>query len=153
LNESEQQKMKRYQQLVKERGPKPKVAYDFFKAFLVGGTLGLVGEAFFCFFSAVEPTKGEATSATLAGLILVGALLTGLGVYDLLAEWGGAGASVPITGFSNSIVSAAMDFRREGLVLGMAAKMFVIAGPVLVYGALAGFFTGLIKVALLGLIG
>lgn len=151
MNETEQQTQQRYRQLVKERSPKPKVLRDLVRAFIVGGLLGLVGHLLYSFFATIEPTNGEATSATLAGLILVGALLTGLGVYDILAEWGGAGAAVPITGFSNSIVSAAMDFRREGLVLGMAAKMFVIAGPVLVYGALSGFFTGLVKVALLGL--
>jgi stage V sporulation protein AC len=113
--------------------------------------LGIVGQLLFDFFTVVEPTKGEATSATLAGLILLGAILTGFGVYDRLADWGGAGAAVPITGFANSIVSAAMDFRREGLVLGMAAKMFIIAGPVLVYGALAGFIMGMLKIAILNL--
>lgn len=151
MNGSDQETYKRYQQRVKERTPKPKVARDLFRAFVLGGALGIVGQLLFDFFTAIEPSKIEATSATLAGLVLIGAILTGFGVYDKLADWGGAGAAVPITGFANSIVSAAMDFHREGLVLGMAAKMFIIAGPVLVYGALAGFFAGLLKIALLNL--
>jgi stage V sporulation protein AC len=143
---------RRYRQLVKERSPRPKVASHVFRAFLLGGTLGLIGHFLFSFFQAVEPSKAEATAATLAGLIMLGAVLTGLGVYDKLAEWGGAGAAIPITGFANTIVAAAMDFRREGLVLGMAAKMFVITGPVLVFGTVAGFLAGLVKVAVLGLL-
>lgn len=150
LSDNELQKKERYKQLVKERAPKPTVAKDLFYAFLLGGSLGLVGQALFDFFMNIEPAKSHATATTLAGLIFIGAVLTGLGVYDKLASWGGAGAAVPITGFANSIVSAAMEYRREGLVLGMPTKMFTIAGPVLVYGTLAGFLTGLLKLMLTG---
>jgi stage V sporulation protein AC len=150
LSEKELQKKQRYQQLVKERAPKKTVAKNLFYAFLLGGSLGLVGQALFDFFMHIEPAKSHATATTLAGLVFIGAVLTGLGVYDKLAAWGGAGAAVPITGFANSIVSAAMEFRREGLVLGLPPKMFVIAGPVLVYGTLAGFLTGLLKIMLTG---
>jgi stage V sporulation protein AC len=142
---------KRYQQLVEANVPKPKVARNLWRAMVVGGVLGIVGHFLFCLFESVEPTRGEATAATLAGLIFIGAVLTALGVYDSIAQWGGAGAAVPITGFANTIVAAAMEFRREGMILGLGAKMFVIAGPVLVYGAVAGFLTGLVKVAILGL--
>lgn len=143
---------KRYQQLVRERGPKPKIARDLLRAFILGGAFGLVGQFLLSFFHTVERTPGECTATTLAGMILLGAVLTGMGIYDVLAEWGGAGAAVPITGFSNTITSAAMEFRREGLILGLGARMFVIAGPVLVFGTIAGFLTGLVKVALLGLL-
>ena len=85
-------------------------------------------------------------------MIFIGAVLTALGVYDSIAQWGGAGAAVPITGFANTIVSAAMEFRREGLILGLGSRMFVIAGPVLVYGTVAGFLTGLAKVAIMNLL-
>jgi stage V sporulation protein AC len=142
---------KRYQQLVEANVPKPKVARNLWRAMVVGGVLGIVGHFLFGLFESVEPTRGEATAATLAGLIFIGAVLTALGVYDSIAQWGGAGAAVPITGFANTIVAAAMEFRREGMILGLGAKMFVIAGPVLVYGAVAGFLTGLVKVAILGL--
>lgn len=144
---------KRYQQMVKANAPKPTVGRNLWRAMVVGGLLGIVGHFLFSFFESVEPTRGETTAATLAGLIFIGALLTALGVYDSIAQWGGAGAAVPITGFANTIVAAAMEFRREGLILGLGAKMFVIAGPVLVYGTIAGFITGLIKVAILGLFG
>jgi stage V sporulation protein AC len=142
---------KRYQKMVQDNAPKPKVGRNLWRAFLVGGILGTVGHFLFSFFEKVEPTRGEATATTLASLIFIGALLTAFGVYDTIAQWGGAGAAVPITGFANTIVAAAMEFRREGLILGLGARMFIIAGPVLVYGTIAGFFTGLVKVAIMGL--
>lgn len=140
----------RYQALVRANAPRPKWARDLFRAFLVGGLIALVGQVVLDFFSAVEPTEGEAFSATLAAMILLGAVLTGLGVYDRLGEWGGMGAAVPITGFSNSIVAAAMEFRREGLLLGLGARIFIIAGPVIVFGIVAGFFAGLVTAAARG---
>jgi stage V sporulation protein AC len=153
MDSSDIDAQQRYRQLVKERGPRPNVARNLWRAMVVGGLLGIVGQFLFSFFQAVEPTKGEATAATLAGLIFIGAVLTALGVYDTIAEWGGAGAAVPITGFANTIVAAAMEFKREGLILGLGSRMFVIAGPVLVFGAVAGFLTGLFKVVILGLLG
>src|SRR5690606_10851578 len=103
---------KRYRQLVRERLPKPDLARGVTRAFVLGGTIALLGQVVYDIFRAMEPTQGEAVAATLATLILIGGVLTALGVYDNLAEWGGAGAAVPITGFANTIVSAAMDFRR-----------------------------------------
>ncbi len=142
---------KRYQQLVKEIEPKPQVGRDLWRAFLVGGVFSIIAQALFDFFTRVEPSDGEVVASTQAALILLGALLTGLGVYDKIAEWGGAGAAVPITGFANTMVAAAMDFRREGFILGLGCKMFIIAGPILVYGAIAGFCAGLARVLILGL--
>lgn len=142
---------KRYRQLVQERLPKPKVAQGISRAFLTGGSIAVVGQFIFDFYRSIEPTQGEAVAATLATLILIGGILTALGVYDDLAEWAGAGAAVPITGFANTMVAAAMDFRREGVVLGLASKMFIIAGPVIVFATVVGFIVGLAKSALLGL--
>lgn len=86
-----------------------------------------------------------ASAPTLAVMILFGIVLTALGVYDEIAEFAGAGAAVPITGFANTVAACAMDFKREGWVLGMGSKMFVIAGPVLVYGVLSGVSAAFIK--------
>lgn len=95
----------------------------------------------------------EAAAVTLAAMIFVGTVLTGLGVYDEIAEvaGGAGGAAVPITGFANTVTSAAMEFRREGFLLGMGTKMFVIAGPVIVYGILSGFIVALLKALFTGL--
>lgn len=142
---------KRYRQLVRERLPKPDLARGVTRAFVLGGTIALLGQVVYDIFRTMEPTQGEAVAATLATLILIGGVLTALGVYDNLAEWGGAGAAVPITGFANTIVSAAMDFRREGIVLGLASKMFVIAGPVIVFATVVGLIVGLAKAIYLGL--
>lgn len=142
---------KRYRQLVNERLPKPNFARGVTRAFLVGGVIAFIGQLIYDAFRIIEPTRGEAAAATLASLILIGGILTAIGIYDDIAEWAGAGAAVPITGFANTMVAAAMDFRREGAVLGLASKMFIIAGPVIVFGTVAGFIVGLVKAAVLGL--
>jgi len=138
------QGVKEYQRLVKQLTPKPNAALLAARAFLVGGTICFLGQFVFDWFRFRQPTEGEAIAATLASMILIGVVLTALGVYDELGQLGGMGAAVPITGFANSMASAAIDFRREGFVLGMGAKMFIIAGPVIVFGILAGTFTGLV---------
>ena len=118
---------------------------DMLKAFFVGGLICSVGEGI---SFALEQLSGleEATRGTAVSVILVGlsALLTGLNVYDRLARFGGAGTLVPITGFANAVVSPALEFKSEGLVLGTAVKMFTIAGPVIVYGLSASVLYGLI---------
>lgn len=133
-----------YGQLVQQLMPPVNRTGLILRAFVVGGVLSLVGQFVLDFFTKIEPTEGQAIGVTLATMILLGAVLTALGVYDFLGEWGGFGAAVPITGFSNTMVSAAMDFRREGLILGMGSKMFVIAGPVIVFGVIAGMCGGLL---------
>lgn len=135
---------KQYARLVEQFAPKPNVAKLVARAFLTGGSICFLGQFVFDFFRQRQPTEVEAIALTLASMISVGVLLTALGVYDHLGELGGMGAAVPITGFANSMAAAAIDFRREGVVLGMAAKMFVIAGPVIVYGIIAGILTGLV---------
>jgi stage V sporulation protein AC len=145
-------KYKRYQTDVSYKNPKPQILPHLIKAFVVGGLICVIGQILLNYFTSVEPTNGERAAATLASMIILGALATDLGIYDDLGEFSGMGAAVPITGFSNTIVSAAIDFKREGWVTGMASKMFVIAGPVLVFGILSGFFVGLIKALVTGLI-
>ena len=143
--EIDREKKKEYEDIVK--GSKPKT--PFFKnivwAFIVGGLISVVGQLFFLLFQYLGLDEKTGGTATLMVMIFLGAFLTGLGVYDKIGRHAGAGSIVPISGFANSIVSPAMEFRREGLVTGLAAKMFVIAGPVIVYGISAALLLGLIK--------
>lgn len=131
-----------YGQFVQQLLPPVNKPSLLLRAFIVGGTLCLIGQYVLDYFTRIEPTEGQAAATTLATMILIGAVLTALGVYDFVGEWGGFGAAVPITGFANSIVSAAMDFRREGFITGMGSKMFVVAGPVIVFGIVAGMVAG-----------
>ena len=114
------------------------------KAFVVGGLICCVGQAFFELYRAAGLDKETAAPVVSVTLVFLGALLTGLGVYDNIARFAGAGSLVPITGFANSVVSPALEFKSEGFITGMAAKMFVIAGPVLVYGTAASVVYGVI---------
>ena len=145
-------KPQEYQKLVQDNSPPRPIFKNMLWAFFVGGVICTVGQVVLNIASKVENTKAEASAVTLAVMILIGTVLTAFGVYDELAEKGGAGAAVPITGFANTMTSAAMEFRREGVLLGMAAKMFVIAGPVIVFGILSGFIVPLIKVLILKLL-
>lgn len=141
-------KVKEYDQMVKDSMKKSPVALDCLKAFLVGGIICTIGEGVSMIGSDLLHLTQENTSAfTAIVMVFLGALLTGLGVYDKIYNFGGAGAAVPITGFSNSVVSPAMEFRREGLIMGTGARMFSIAGPVLVYGIGGSVLAGLIYLA------
>ncbi len=116
-----------------------------FRAFMVGGLVCCIGQAFREILeSAFSLTGDELAAAVSIVLIFLGTLLTGLGVYDRIGRYAGAGSIVPITGFANSVASPAIEFKTEGLVYGLAAKMFVVAGPIIVYGVLAGTAVGLI---------
>jgi len=119
-------------------------------AFCVGGLICTGGQALMNLFLSCGLEKEDAGTAVSVSLILLAALLTGLGIFDNIAKHAGAGTLVPITGFANAMVSPALEFKTEGLVMGVAAKMFVIAGPVLVFGISASVVYGLILV-LLGL--
>ncbi|WP_421617858.1 stage V sporulation protein AC [Brevibacillus sp. TJ4] len=136
----------KYQQLAKQHEPPRPLLRNFVRAFFVGGVICVIGqgiqEIFIHFFNFTEKTAG---SPTVAVLIFLSALLTGLGYYDRIAQWAGAGTSVPVTGFANSITSAALEHRSEGLVLGVGGNMFKLAGSVIVFGVVAAFFIGLIK--------
>ncbi len=134
-----------YDALVKQVSPKSEVPWSLVKAFVVGGLICCLGQAFNDLGEKVFMLDKKGVSAfTSMALIFLSALFTGLGVYDKLGQFAGAGSIVPITGFANSIVSPAMEFKREGFVLGVGAKMFVVAGPVLVYGITASVLYGLI---------
>lgn len=136
---------KRYAQLVKEKTPKPPYWRNMALAFLFGGVVSIIGQLLMDFYRAVMhlPTK-EAGNPAVATVIFIGALLTGLGVFDKLARYAGAGLSVPVTGFANSMVASALEFKREGLVLGVGSKIFMLAGSVITFGVVTAFIVGLI---------
>lgn len=141
-----------YQSFAKAREPKRPVLFNIIRAFLAGGTICGIGQCiqwfFTTFFNFNEVTAGN---PTVAVLIIISVLLTGFGVYDTIAQWAGAGTAVPVTGFANSIASAAIEHRSEGLVLGVAGKMFELAGAVIVYGVFSAFVVALIKITIQGL--
>lgn len=125
---------KEYDRMVKRATPNSTLFTDCIKAFIVGGLICVIGQLICEGYLALNIKKEDASALTSASLILIGALLTGFGIYDKIANIGKAGTLVPITGFANSIVSPAMEYKTEGLVPGVGTKMFTIAGPVIVYG-------------------
>ena len=131
-----------YQAYVKQKAKKSPIVKDVILAFLVGGLICVVGQAIQNGWSAAGLNQEDAGTATSCSLVFLSALLTGLNLYNKLARFGGAGTLVPITGFANAVVSPAIDFKSEGFVTGMAAKMFQIAGPVIVFGTLASVIYG-----------
>ncbi len=131
-----------YKKYVEKKTPDSSLAKDMFFAFLIGGIICLIGQCITKGYLALGIAKQTASTLTSVTLVFAGALLTGLGIYDKIAKVAGAGTIVPITGFANSVVSPAMEFKSEGYVLGLAAKMFIIAGPVIVYGVLSSVIVG-----------
>lgn len=145
LTNEEKAEHSQYRALVNERIPRSKTLRDCLLAFLVGGSIcvigQLIGDAGEALFALDEKSRAAFTSIML---IFTAALLTGIGVYDKIGSFAGAGSVVPITGFANSIVAPAMEHKREGLVLGVGAQLFSIAGPVLVYGITSSVIVGII---------
>ncbi len=136
---------KNYIAYVNSFDPPTHHAKNCVRAFLVGGLICCVGQAFREILDRVFLLSSDELAAAVSILlILLGTLLTGLGVYDRIGRYAGAGSIVPITGFANSVASPAIEFKTEGLVYGLAAKMFVVAGPIIVFGVLAGTAVGLI---------
>ena len=133
-----------YGELVKEYSPNSRTLVDMLNAFWTGGLICVLGQLILNGWSLTGLNDTQAGTATSISLILLSALLTGIGIYDRMAKVAGAGTIVPITGFANSVVSPAMEFKTEGFVMGMSAKIFTIAGPVLVYGLSASVLYGLI---------
>ena len=133
-----------YQQYVKERAPKSPIAKDTILAFVIGGLICAAGQLIMNGYLAAGLNREDAGTATSCTLVLISALLTGLNLYNKLGRFGGAGTLVPITGFANAVVSPAIDFKSEGFITGMAAKMFTVAGPVIVFGTLASVVYGVI---------
>ncbi len=135
---------KQYGELVDELAPKSPVLKDCLNAFWTGGLICVIGQVFINWYTALGLEKQNAATAGSMTLVCIAALLTGLGVFDDIAKVAGAGTLVPITGFANSVAAPAVEFKTEGMVLGTAAKMFNIAGPVIVYGLSASVVYGLI---------
>lgn len=133
-----------YAQLVKKTAPPTNSAKSIPMAFLFGGMICLLGEVLINLYKYLGVEEDVAFTAASITLIFLASLLTGLNVYDDIARVGGAGALVPITGFSNAVTSPALEFKSEGYILGLGAKLFAIAGPVIVYGVTAGIVYGLI---------
>lgn len=124
----------KFQTITKESEPKPQLTRHCIRAFIVGGIICDVGQLISDIFLKMGYPKEDVASITSVVMVFLGALLTGVGIYDKIANYGGAGTLVPITGFANAVVAPAIEFKKEGFVLGVAAKIFTIAGPVLVYG-------------------
>ncbi len=135
---------KDYNTLVKQKSPPSSLFKDVCLSFLVGGLICTLGQFISEILSLAGVSEEDAPSITSSAMIFLGAFLTGIGIYDNIARIGKAGTLVPITGFANSIVSSAMEYKAEGLVLGVGAKMFTIAGPVIVYGISASVVCGVI---------
>ncbi|EOS67550.1 stage V sporulation protein AC [Oscillibacter sp. 1-3] len=131
-----------YQQYVKQRAQKSPLVKDVVLAFVIGGLICVLGQLIQNGWAAAGLNQEDAGTATSCSLVLLSALLTGLNLYNKIARFGGAGTLVPITGFANAVVSPAIDFKSEGIVTGMAAKMFLVAGPVIVFGTLASVVYG-----------
>ena len=137
---------KEYNRYVARLAKKSPLGKDLLNSFLIGGLICVVGQLILNGYTALELSEQDAAAATSVSLVFLSAVLTGLSVYDDLAKIAGAGTLVPITGFANAVVSPAIEFKAEGFVTGMAAKMFIIAGPVIVYGTVASVLYGIILV-------
>lgn len=133
-----------YGKLVKDLSPKSPILKNCINAFWVGGLICMIGQLIMNGYNALGVSEQDVGTATSMTLVALSALLTGLSVYDDIAKHAGAGTLVPITGFANAVAAPAIEFKTEGMVLGTAAKMFTIAGPVIVYGVSASVVYGLI---------
>ena len=137
-----------YSRYASQHMPRSHMGQNMLRAFVVGGAICTLGQGLTAAYAALGLDSETAGAACSVTLILFGVVLTGLGVYDRLAKLGGAGTLVPITGFANAVAAPALEFKTEGFITGTAAKMFVIAGPVVVYGASAGVVYGLLLLLL-----
>lgn len=134
-----------YQELAKKREPARPVFRNCVRAFISGGLICFIGQCIqdlFIHWGGFDEKK--ASNPTVAVLVLISVILTSLGVYDKIGQWAGAGSAVPVTGFANSMASAAIEHQSEGLVLGVGGKMFKLAGPVIVFGTVAAFIIGIL---------
>ena len=133
-----------YRRHIDAIAPKSKVLRNCLMAFIIGGGICTLGQVLTTLYQAMDLNKELASTASSISLVLLSAILSGLAIYDDIAKFAGAGTLVPITGFANAIVSPAVEYKTEGMILGTAAKMFTIAGPVIVYGVSASVVYGLI---------
>lgn len=135
---------KQYDEMVKKASPNSPIVLDCIKAFLIGGAICCFGQLLFYLFRKSGMSLDESRSLVSIALIIITAILTGIGVFDKIAKHAGAGTIVPITGFANSVVSPAMEFKSEGFIMGTGASIFKVAGPVILYGTTAASLYGLI---------
>ena len=135
---------KEYEKLVDSMSPRSPIGRDCFNAFWIGGLICTLGQVFINLYTRWGMEQQDASTAASMTLVALSALLTGLSLYDDIAKHAGAGTLVPITGFANAIAAPAVEYRTEGFILGVAAKIFTIAGPVIVYGVSASVIYGLI---------
>lgn len=139
-----QKAQQEYDKMVKKASPNSPIVTNCLKAFVSGGLICLIGQIFLNLYMNKDFSEEEAALLVSITLIFASAVLTALGLYEKLGKVCGAGTVVPITGFANSVVSPAIEFKKEGLVFGMAAKMFLVAGPVIVYGTLTSMLVGVV---------
>lgn len=143
---SDNDKKREYQKRASQLRPKPPIFINIVKAFIIGGLISVIGQAIQnIYIHYFDFSKEQAGNPTVATLIFISALLTGLGVYDKIGQFAGAGSAVPVTGFANSIAAAAIEHRSEGWVLGIGGNMFKLAGSVIVFGVVSAFVVALIK--------
>lgn len=135
---------KKYDEMVKRNSPPSPILKDFICAFVVGGIICVIGQILMEFFSYLGAGEEVTKMAVPSTLIFIASFLTGIGIFDKIAKHAGAGTLVPITGFSNAVSAPAIEFKNEGWILGVGAKMFTIAGPVIVYGTVASVVYGVI---------
>ena len=133
-----------YSEMVKKASPNSPVFMDCIRAFVSGGVICTIGQLLLNLYISMDISKKDAAMWESITLIGISAVLTALGIYEKLGKFCGAGTIVPITGFANSVVSPAIEFKKEGMVFGMAAKMFIVAGPVIVYGTLTSMLVGFV---------
>lgn len=143
-NAKEKEIAQEYKDMVNKHNPTSNILKDCVLAFVIGGLICVVGQFVMNTFLALGVPENDVGYYVASIMVFLGAFLTGIGVYDSMGKYAGAGTIVPITGFANSIVSPAMEFKREGYVFGVGAKMFVIAGPILVYGISSSIIVGLL---------
>ncbi|SMO61621.1 stage V sporulation protein AC [Melghirimyces algeriensis] len=152
--QKQQKKQQMYQNMARKYQPTPNVWINCLKAFIVGGLVCVLGQLLqTLYIKGFGVSPNNAGDMTVATLIFLSCLLTGLGVYDKMGQWAGAGTAVPVTGFANSIASAALEHQSEGYVLGVGGNMFKLAGSVIVFGVVAAFFIGVIRTLLTYIIG
>ena len=135
---------KAYRKYAGHIGKKSTLFIDCVKAFLIGGLICCIGEAFFRLYLALDITEDTVKTLVPSTLVVIAAFLTGIGWFDAIAKHAGAGTLVPITGFANAVVAPAIDTKAEGFIMGLGAKIFTIAGPVIVYGTIASVVYGVI---------
>ena len=143
-NNSMRQSQESYAAYVKRHAPKSPVLLNCIRAFWVGGLICAVGEGLFVLYRWLDISPRNASTLVTITLIFLSALFTGLGIFDRIGKYAGGGTLVPVTGFANAVVSPAMDCKSEGLILGVGAKIFTVAGPVILYATLCGSLWGVI---------